>query len=86
MVNTNTLANNKTTQDQLKTYVQRIERLEEEKSAIGTDIKEVYSEAKGNGYDAKTLRKVISLRKMEPSEREEADALLELYMNALGLK
>ncbi|MBG1231486.1 DUF2312 domain-containing protein [Aestuariivirga litoralis] len=70
---------------QLKTIVERIERLEEEKKAIAADIKEVYAEAKGNGYDIKILRKVISLRKKEPEERMEEEALLDVYLAALGM-
>jgi uncharacterized protein (UPF0335 family) len=65
--------------------VERIERLEEEKKTIAADIKEVYAEAKGNGFDIKILRKVISLRKKEPSERMEEEALLEVYLAALGM-
>ena len=70
---------------QLKALVERIERLEEEKKAIAADIKEVYAEAKGNGYDIKILRKVISLRKKEPAERMEEEALLDVYLSALGM-
>ena len=70
---------------QLKSIVERIERLEEEKKAIADDIKDVYGEAKGNGYDTKVLRTVIRLRKQDASEREEQDAILELYKNALGM-
>jgi uncharacterized protein (UPF0335 family) len=70
---------------QLKAFVERIERLEEEKKAIADDIKDVYAEAKGNGYDTKILKQVISLRKKEPQEREEQEALLELYLAALGM-
>ena len=72
-------------QGQLKTIVERIERLEEEKKAIAGDIKEVYAEAKGNGFDIKVLRKVISLRKKDANEREEEEAILDLYMSALGM-
>lgn len=71
--------------DQLKTIVERIEKLEEEKKAIGNDIKDVYREAKGNGYDTKALRTIIRLRKLEPQERQEQDAILETYMHALGM-
>jgi uncharacterized protein (UPF0335 family) len=71
--------------DQLKAFVERIERLEEEKSAIADDIKGVYAEAKGNGYDVKILRKVVSLRKKQPHEREEEEAVLDLYLHALGM-
>lgn len=71
--------------DQLRAFVERIERLEEEKKVIADDIKDVYAEAKGNGFDVKILRKVISLRKKKPEEREEEDAVLDLYMHALGM-
>ncbi len=70
---------------QLKSIVERIERLEEEKRTIAVDIKEVYAEAKGNGYDVKVLRKVISLRKKEPAERIEEEAMLDVYLSALGM-
>ena len=70
---------------QLRTIVERIERLEEEKKTIAADIKEVYAEAKGNGFDTKILRKVISLRKKESAEREEEQSMLDLYMQALGM-
>lgn len=69
--------------DQLKAIVARIERLEEDKQAVMADIKEVYAEAKSNGYDTKTLRKVIALRKVDSHERQEAEALLELYLGAV---
>ena len=70
---------------QLKSIVERIENLEEEKRQISADIKDVYSEAKSNGFDVKALRKVVALRKIERAEREEAEAVLDLYMNALGM-
>jgi len=70
--------------EQLKAIVARIERLEEEKKGIADDIKEVYAEAKANGYDTKVLRKVISLRKQDRNERAEQEALLELYLGAIG--
>jgi uncharacterized protein (UPF0335 family) len=72
-------------QGQLKGLVERIERLEEEKRAISGDIKEVYAEAKANGFDTKILRKVVSLRKKDRHEREEEEALVELYLQALGM-
>ena len=71
--------------DQLRLFIERIERLEEEKKGIADDVKDVYAEAKANGYDTKTMRKVVALRKMETHVRQEADALLETYRNALGL-
>ncbi|MGH6819908.1 MAG: DUF2312 domain-containing protein [Methylocella sp.] len=72
-------------QGQLRSLVERIERLEEEKKTIAGDIKEVYAEAKANGFDTKILRKVVSLRKKEASEREEEQSLLDIYMQALGM-
>ncbi len=72
--------------NQLKQIVARIERLEEDKKAIADDIKEVYAEAKGNGFDTKILRQVIRLRKLEKAELQEQDALLDLYMSALGME
>ena len=71
--------------DQLKSIVERIERLEEEKQALADDIKEVYAEAKGNGFDTKVLRTVIRLRKQDSNERAEQEALLDLYLHALGM-
>ena len=71
--------------DQLKSFVERIERLEEEAVTISGDIKDVYAEAKANGFDVKILRQVIRIRKQDKSEREEMEALLELYMQALGM-
>ena len=70
---------------QLKSLVERIERLEEEKKALAGDIKEVYGEAKAHGFDTKILRKVISLRKRDRHEREEEEAMLDLYLSALGM-
>ena len=70
---------------QLRAIVERIERLEEEKKEVAEQIKEVYAEAKGNGFDAKILRKIVALRKKKPEERSEEEAILELYMNALGM-
>lgn len=70
--------------DQLKSIVQRIERLEEEKKTIADDIKDVYGEAKANGYDVKVLRKVIAIRKRDLNERKEEEAILDLYLQAVG--
>ena len=70
--------------DQLKSLVERIERLEEEKAAQSADIKEVYAEAKGHGFDVKILRKVIRLRKQDTAKRQEEEALLDLYLSAIG--
>nr|WP_261926404.1 DUF2312 domain-containing protein [Methylorubrum sp. GM97] len=71
--------------DQLKSIIERIERLEEEKAGIAGDIKDVYAEAKANGFDVKVLRKIISLRKRDHDERQEEEAILELYLQALGM-
>lgn len=79
------MANTRFAKDQLKAFVERIERLEEEKKAIADDIRDVYAEAKGNGFDTKALRAIITLRKQEPTERNEHQLILETYMNALGM-
>ena len=71
--------------DQLKSIIERIERLEEEKAGIAGDIKDVYAEAKANGFDVKVLRKIISMRKRDHDERQEEEAILELYLQALGM-
>jgi uncharacterized protein (UPF0335 family) len=71
--------------EQLLSIIERVERLEEEKKGISDDIKEVYGEAKANGYDTKVLRKVVSIRKQDATEREEQDAILDLYLTALGM-
>ncbi|GEM_PF-35240 len=73
-------------QDQLRAFIERIERMEEEKAAIAADIKEIYAEAKGNGFDTKILRKIVTIRKQDANERMEQEALLELYMDALGMQ
>lgn len=70
--------------DQLKSLVERIERLEEEKAALSADIKEVYSEAKGHGFDVKILRKVVRIRKMDAAERSTEEEMLDLYLSAVG--
>ncbi|MEP0942974.1 MAG: DUF2312 domain-containing protein [Rhizobiaceae bacterium] len=79
------MADTSVARDQLRSIVERIERLEEEKQAIADDIKEVFAEAKGNGFDVKTLRTVVRMRKIEATEREEQEAMLDLYMSALGM-
>ena len=71
--------------DQLKAVVERIEKLEEEKKATADDIKEVYAEAKGNGFDVTALRTIVRLRKQDVDERKEQEAVLETYMHALGM-
>jgi len=69
----------------LQSFIDRIERLEEEKKALGDDIKEIYSEAKGTGYDSKIIRKIVQIRKMDANKRKEEEALLETYMAELGM-
>ena len=71
--------------DQLKAFVERIERLEEEKKTIADDIRDVYAEAKGNGFDTNALRAIVRLRKMDANERAEQETILETYMQALGM-
>lgn len=71
--------------DQLKSLIERVERLEEEKQTIADDIKEVYAEAKSTGFDTRIMRQVVRLRKMEDHERQEREALLDLYQSALGM-
>lgn len=71
--------------ERLKSFVERIEKLEEERKAIGGDIRDVYTEAKGVGYDIKIMRKIISIRRMEPADRAEEEELLDTYMHALGM-
>ena len=71
--------------DQLKAIVERIEHLEEEKKSIADDIKDVYAEAKGNGYDVKALRTIVRMRKQDPNERAEQETILETYLQALGM-
>lgn len=79
------MADTQVAADQLRAFVERVERLEEEKKVISDDIKDVYAEAKGNGFDVAVLRKVVSLRKKQPHEREEEEAMLDLYLHALGM-
>jgi uncharacterized protein (UPF0335 family) len=70
---------------QLKSIIDRVERLEEEKAGLASDIRDVYAEAKGNGYDVKVLRKIVQIRKMDADKRREQEAVLETYMHALGM-
>jgi uncharacterized protein (UPF0335 family) len=81
----NQVAEDSVAQDQLRAFIERIERMEEEKAAIAADIKEIYAEAKGNGFDTKILRKLVIIRRQDANERLEQEALLELYMSALGM-
>lgn len=71
---------------ELKAYIERIERLEEEKAALAGDLRDVYSEAKANGFDTKIMRKIVSLRKKDHAERKEEEALMEIYLEALGME
>ncbi|MDQ8726909.1 DUF2312 domain-containing protein [Bradyrhizobium sp. LHD-71] len=71
--------------DQLKAIIERIERLEEEKKTISDDIRDVYAEAKGNGYEVKALRAIVRMRKQDADERREHETILETYMHALGM-
>lgn len=71
--------------DRLRSFIERIERLEEEKAALMEDIKETYGEAKGTGFDVKTIRKIVSLRKMDSEKRRESEELLDLYKSAIGM-
>jgi uncharacterized protein (UPF0335 family) len=75
---------NSTAQTRLKTIIERVERLEEDKAAVSTDIKEVFAEAKGEGFDVKILRKVVRLRKQDKAKRLEEEAILDLYLSAIG--
>jgi uncharacterized protein (UPF0335 family) len=75
---------NSTAQGQLRSLIERIERLEQEKAEVAEQIKEVYSEAKGNGFDVKILRQVVRLRKQDRAKRMEAEAILDLYLSAIG--
>ncbi len=71
--------------DELKQFIERIERLQEEKAGIQSDIKDVFAELKGRGFDAKAVRSIIAMRKQDHAERQEQEAILELYMQALGM-
>ncbi len=71
--------------DDLKAIIERIERLEEEKAALASDIRDVYSEAKAKGFDTKILRKIVGIRKKDHAERQEEEAILDLYLTALGM-
>jgi uncharacterized protein (UPF0335 family) len=71
--------------DRLKSFVERIEKLEEERQALGGDLRDIYSEAKGVGYDVKTMRKIVSLRKRDAADRDEQETLLDVYKHALGM-
>jgi uncharacterized protein (UPF0335 family) len=79
------MVSKETANKQLKVIVERIERLETDKKAISDDIRDVFAEAKGNGYDVKALRKIIAMRKLDANERQETETILETYMQALGM-
>jgi len=79
------MAEESVAQDQLRAFIERIERMEEEKTMISEDIKEIYAEAKGNGFDTKVIREIVRIRAQDASERQEHEAILELYMSALGM-
>ena len=72
--------------DRLRSFIERIERLEEERATVAVDIREVYAEAKANGFDPKIMRQVVKLRKMESGDRQEQEAMLEIYKEALGME
>lgn len=72
--------------ERLKSFIERIERLEEEKAGLGADIKEVFAEAKGTGFDTKVMREIIKIRKQDAQDRRESEDLLTLYMQALGMQ
>ena len=72
--------------DRLKSFIERIERLEEEKRALAEDVKEIYSEAKGAGFDVKIIRQIVRIRKMDEDDRDEQEALLDTYLRAIGMK
>ena len=74
------------TGERLKSLIERVERLEEEKAALAEDIREVYSKAKGSGFDVKIMRQIVRLRKMDTSDRQEQEAILDTYMAALGMR
>jgi uncharacterized protein (UPF0335 family) len=86
VVSENAMAKSGFAKEHLRSFVERIERLEEEKKALADDIREVYSEAKGTGFDTKVMRQVVRLRKMESADRQEQEAMLDLYLNALGMR
>jgi uncharacterized protein (UPF0335 family) len=72
--------------DHLRAFIDRIERLEEERAALTADIREVYNEAKGNGFDTKIMRRVVRMRKLDKADFQEQEAILDLYLGALGMR
>lgn len=85
VVTTPKAGHNSFAKDQLKAIIERVERLDEEKKAISDDIRDIFAEAKGNGYDVKALRTIIKMRKQDANERAEQETILETYMTALGM-
>jgi uncharacterized protein (UPF0335 family) len=81
----NDVGHNSVSKDQLRSIIERIEQREEEKKVVTDDIKDIYSEAKGNGYDVKALRTIVRMRKQDANERQEQETILETYMHALGM-
>lgn len=82
---TDTIGHNSIEGGQLRAFVERIEKLEEEKKAIADDIKDVYAEAKGTGFDVKVMRRIVAIRKQDASRRREEEEILDIYLNALGM-
>jgi len=80
-----TTGHNVVSKDQIRSIIERIERLEEDKEAIASDIKDIYAESKSNGYDVKALRTIVRMRKMDAHDRQEAETVLEFYMHAMGM-
>jgi uncharacterized protein (UPF0335 family) len=85
MLDKNPIATESVAADQLKAFIERIERLEEEKQSLADDIKDVYAEMKGTGFDTKAVRTIVRLRKKDQAERQEEEAILDLYKAALGM-
>lgn len=85
-MSTDTISTDQVNAGHLRAFIERIEKLEEEKKAIAEDIKEVYGEAKGNGFDTKILRKIVSIRKQDRDKRREEEEILDLYLSALGIE
>jgi uncharacterized protein (UPF0335 family) len=85
-MSTDTVSTDQVNAGHLRAFIERIEKLEEEKKAIAEDIKEVYGEAKGNGFDTKILRKIVSIRKQDRDKRREEEEILDLYLSALGIE
>lgn len=79
------IGHNSVAANQIKSIVERIENLESEKKALADDIKDVYGEARGNGFDTKVLRKIVAMRKRDAQDRKEEEAVMELYLQALGM-